>query len=114
MYPLCIRYKDVKECGSGIPLLYQFKLWTILIYIIMLIPCVYALVTNFSQNPSDNEKYTETPSWILNFSLGNFGKSFSIDNDEQILMNIQVYLHMATIVAIALLSICLKGLQKKL
>ena len=83
-----------------------------LIFTIMLIPCIYALIINFGQDRAT--LFTKTPSWIINFTLGNFGSSFSIDNDDQILMNIQVYLHMATIVAIVFLSICLKGLQKKL
>lgn len=112
MYPLCIRYKDVKECGSGIPLLYQFKLWTILVYLIMFIPCVYSLIINFGQDRA--AQFTQTPSWIVNFTLGNFGYSSSIDDDDQLLMNIEVYLHMATIVAIVFLSVCLKGLQKRL
>ena len=45
-YPLCVRYQSIEEVGSGVPMLYQFKLWTMLVYLVILVPAVYSMIVN--------------------------------------------------------------------
>lgn len=79
-----MRYKDIQEVGSGVPMLYQFKLWTMLAYCVILVPAVYSMVVNWQIERGGD--YETSPSFVVNLSLGNFGKSIS--DDDQILMYI--------------------------
>ena len=83
-----------------------------LVYLVLLVPGIYAIIINEQQGRAVN--YTASPSWVLNFSLGNFGRRESFGNDEQILMYTETFIHMASIVAIWFMGLCLRGFQKKL
>lgn len=91
-------------------MMYQFKMWTMLVYCVILVPAIYSMVVNFEQDRAD--QYETSPSYVVNLSLGNFGKT--INDDDQVLMYIQTFIHMAAILSIWFLSLCLKGMQKRL
>lgn len=75
-------------------------------------PSIYAIIINEQQDRANT--FTTSPSFVIKLSLGNFGRKETFGDDEQLLMYTQSFIHMACIVALWFMSLCLRGLQKKL
>ena len=72
--PLCSKYKDLKDLGTGFPLYYQLKLFTIMVYTVM---AVFGLLFTIWYALDDkghewNDK-GDTP-FMVTLSIGNFGR----------------------------------------
>ncbi len=67
-----MKFTDLKEVGSGVGLLYHLKKWLVLFYVILLLPAIYSMATNAKQGRASD--YADTPSILINMSLGNYGK----------------------------------------
>ncbi|CAI2379579.1 unnamed protein product [Moneuplotes crassus] len=106
--PLCIDTAELDILGSGFPLYYHFKKFTIIIYFAMIfvvgIPC---LVINFHQGRSS--EWDLNKSYIISTTIGNHGKI--PDNYTKWRVQVQVILNFLFIFVIAIASIFLRKTQ---
>lgn len=78
-YGLCTSVRNLDELGSGFPLYYYLKSFTMLIYMIMFIVVgIFCTISNLAANKGEQWRPGQSVSWIVRTSLGNHG----IDSSE--------------------------------
>jgi len=103
---------NLEDLGSGFPLYYQLKTFTIIIYILMiLIVGIAGLTLNELQKRGDEWNGGDSPAIAVKMSIGNYGKSPGEYNKGGILT--QTILNFIFIFVIILGSVLLRKLQNK-
>ncbi|CAI2378713.1 unnamed protein product [Moneuplotes crassus] len=106
--PICVDTRELDVLGSGFPLYYHFKKFTIIIYLLMaLFVGTPGLIINLNQE--GRKEWDPTSSYIVSTTIGNNGNES--DNYTEWRVQIQVILNFLFIFVISIASIFLRESQ---
>ena len=111
LHPLWTDTKNLQDLGAGFPLYYQFKIFTIIVYLVMiLVVGIAGIIINLREDKT--KEWDKDTSFVAEISIGSHGESK--DEYRESSVTLQIALNSWLLILIYLGSIVLRCYQEKL